>query len=198
MQNYITQLLTDMKAAEKNLPTIPDPKIMYPDHRAHDYDLPYIAEWEMSPRHSMDDLFGIKAAQFPPEDKLTDDQAEQLITGILELWASHRILADFPEVVPTRTLYTVLLNRWANEPTQFISAGNIHLEFCHYEPAECPWGLDYCTCKEFANDYKDVQPIDDPEWKKGIIQNDAGGFRWINPDLLDENGDFDPSKLPEF
>jgi hypothetical protein len=153
MQNYVTQLLSDMETAKKQLPTIPNPKIMYPDHPSHDYDLSYIAEWEMAPRHAMNDLFGIKVEQFPPEEKLSAEQVEQLTTGILELWASYRILADFPEIVPLRTLYTVLLKRWAEKPTQFISQGNIHLEFCHYEPAECPWGMDFCTCKEFANDY---------------------------------------------
>jgi hypothetical protein len=199
MQNYVSQLLSDMKAAEKNLPTNVDYSLLHPEHPAADAGLNFIIEYEMSPRHTMDDLFGIKAEQFPPEAKLTDEQIEQLTDAILQLWAAFNILADFPDVVPLRTLYTVLLKRWTEETTQYVSEGHIHLEFCDYEPERCPWGNDYCTCKEFANEsMKDFKPIDDDVWKKGIVRNDAGGFSWINPDLLDENGNFDPSKLDDF
>jgi hypothetical protein len=199
MQNYISQLLTDMKAAEQNLPTNVDYSLLHPEHPAADYGLNFLVEYEMSPRHSMDDLFGIKAEQLPPDDKLTDEQVKQLTDAILELWAAYNIVADFPEVVPLRTLYNVLKDYWTNETTQYVSEGRIHLEFCHYVPEECPWGSDYCTCKEFANeDAKEFTPIDDAVWQKGIVRNDAGGFSWVNPELLDENGNFDPSKLPDF
>jgi hypothetical protein len=46
---------------------------------------------------------------------------------------------------------------------------------------------------EKSDEYK-MTPEEEAEWKKGL--QPGGG--WTNPKLLDENGNFDPSKLDDF
>lgn len=154
MQTYITQLLTDLKTAQTNQPPKVDYKLLYPDHPASNpqYEgvMDYMIEWDHAPEWTMNDLFGIDAVVFPPIEKLNGEQTEQLVQGILELWASSNICADIlNDKIPIQTIYTVLVNYWKTETIQYMSEGTLHLEFCHYDENDCPWGYEYCSCKDF-------------------------------------------------
>ncbi|PSJ75852.1 hypothetical protein C7N43_16695 [Sphingobacteriales bacterium UPWRP_1] len=202
MQPYINQLLQDLNAAQNNLPPPKDYALLYPNHPAadpqYDGELNYIIEWEMGDEQPMEDLFGISADALPPVELLTDEQAGSLCDAILNLWQAFNILADYPHKVPIKLLYQALRNYWIEKPVSYTSAGHLHLEFCHYKPEECPWGLEYCTCKDLAEEWKknpvQLTPEEEAYWEKGL-QPDGG---WVNPDLLDENGNFDPDKLKSF
>ena len=200
MQKYVNQLIADLKAAKNNIPEKPNVRVLYPDHPALDYGLDYIAEWERAPRISMNDLFGIDGVVFPDAAKLSDAEMEALTDAILELWGAFNFAADFPDNVPIHLVYTELVKTWRNEAVQYTSSGTCHLEFCDYDPSECPWGMEFCTCKEFANNDMDMEkykmtPEQEAEWEKGVQRHEGGGMSWVNPKLLDENGNFDSSKL---
>ena len=98
MQTYINQLLADLENAKTNQPPKVDYKLLYPEHPANDplYEgmMDYMMEWDHAPEWTMNDLFGIDAVVFPPIEKLNGEQTEQLVQGILELWASFNIGAD--------------------------------------------------------------------------------------------------------
>lgn len=100
------------------------------------------------PRITMFDHFDLLPAAFPPAERLTDEQLEALVHTIRRLWAAFNFTAVIPEQVPARIVYPILLERMA-EPAMIMKFGQIGIEFCDYEPKECPWGLDYCTCKDF-------------------------------------------------
>ena len=134
MQNYVNQLLTDMAAAQKNLPTEVDYALLYPDHPAVAYGLTHIAEYEMSPRHSMDDLLGIKAEQLPPDDKLSDEQVVQLNDGIVALWEAFNISPDLPNEVPPRLIYEALKNYWEQKRCNMCQKGESTLSFATMNP----------------------------------------------------------------
>lgn len=149
-----------------------DYALLYPDHPAVAYGLTHIVEYEMSPRYSMDDLFGIKAEQLPPDDTLSQEQMTQLNDAILDLWAAFNIAADVPDDVPTHLIYKALKNYWTMETVQYVSEGIIHIEFCGYIPEECPWGSDYCSCKEFANEpVREFTPEENAKWEKGVARS---------------------------
>ena len=42
-----------------------------------------------------------------------------------------------------------------------MSSGTMHIEFCHYDENNCPWGYEYCSCKDFEDDNLDMTNIDD-------------------------------------
>jgi hypothetical protein len=206
MQTYITQLLADLKAAEsRERPTKPDYKILYPDHPAADPqyegELDHIIEWEMGIVYKPAELFGIEAEAFPPAEKLTETEIESLIDGILSLWAAYNITVDFPENGDPTVLYNWLLNKWTTggEDGGFPlmdEYGHYGMETCHYDPTDCIWG-EACTCTDFDDDWEmpEQTPEEKAHYEKGLKHHPNGGISWVNPDLLDENGNFDPSKL---
>lgn len=153
MQKYINQLLEDLKAAHNNQPSQVDYKLLYPDHPAADpqYEgtLDYIIEWENAPRWKMDDLFGISVEVFPPTEKLNETQ---LVQGIRQLWQAFNIYAEVPETkppIPISKMYKNLINYWKNEEIGYVSEGMTHIEFCSYEVSSCPWGEEFCQCKDY-------------------------------------------------
>ncbi len=123
--------------------------MLNPDHPAIDYGLDYIVAWECAPDEQMPDVFGINAAAFPPPEKLTEEQALRINQAILKLWEVNHILADLPEKLPSHLiLYRELRKKWQEDTIRIMPGGNMHLEFCYYVPEECPWGMDFCTCKD--------------------------------------------------
>jgi hypothetical protein len=161
MQTYITQLLSDLEASQNNQPEKVDYKLLYPNHPAAspEYEgyMDYMIEWEKAPRWRFDDLFGIKSEVFPPVDKLTVEQMTALTDGILQLWASFNIGAVIlDDKIPVETVYRVLVNYWKTETVRYVSEGTLNIEFCHYDENDCPWGYDFCTCKDFTDDDLDM------------------------------------------
>jgi hypothetical protein len=196
MQNYVNQLLADMVAAKSNLPADIDYKLLYPDHPAYKFGLDYIVEWEMAPSYTMDELFCIKAEQLPPAEKLTDEQIVQLLAGIYDLWQAFNYSPDSEFDAPPRVFYTVIKNYWATQSVQYEKYTFIELDFCSYNNDMCVWG-DYCRCKdEVFETMEDYKSKVDFELEKGIINHPNGGISWLNPTLLDEDGNLDLSGLP--
>lgn len=162
MEQYLNQLLEDLKNAQKNLPTKVDYTLLYPDHPANNQSyngvMDYMIEWENAPEWKMDDLFEVKGAAFPPVEQLSEVQAKKLINGILELWGCFNICADIlNEDIPVQIIYKVLVNYWKTETVQYMSEGTLHLEFCDYDENNCPWGYEYCTCKNIeVEDFENI------------------------------------------
>lgn len=155
MQKYLTQLLNDLIDAGNHPPEKMDYKLLYPDHPAADPEyegvMDYMIEWEYAPEWKMDDLFGIEVERFPPADKLTEEQMTELVSYIIELWGDFNIQPHIPDTnPPSKVVYKVLLEYWKNKTVQYISEGWLHIEFCNYDETNCPWGYDYCTCKEIG------------------------------------------------
>ena len=106
----------------------------------------YVTE---EPAVTMFDHFDLGAEVFPPANLLSDKQIGELVTALRRLWAAFNFTAVLPEKLPARVAYPVLLKRMA-EPAMLMTFGHIGIEFCHYEPEECPWGLEWCTCKQYS------------------------------------------------
>lgn len=169
MQQYIKQLLEDLKTAHKNQPPKVDYKALYPNHPAADprYEgtLDYIIEWENAPSWKMDDLFGISANVFPPAEKLTAKQLQQLVEGIKELWLAFNMVPTLPtgstdeevfkqEEIPIDKLYYALLQFWKNDYVSYSFEEIIDIELCAYNIDYCFWGEEYCACRKHP--YEDI------------------------------------------
>ncbi len=95
--------------------------------------------------HNMFYYFGFSAAQFPPADRLSDALLNKLTLSILRLWETFNYSAVFPKDTPAPILYP-LLTRQMHKPTLLLEKGQMGIEFCHYDPDDCPFGV-YCDCK---------------------------------------------------
>ena len=89
----------------------------------------------------------LKIEDFPPADRFTDEQLDRLNFAILRLWEAHNYSLIFPAKTPSPILYPLLVQRMT-EPIMPINFGHIGIEFCHYEPEDCPFGYEYCDCKD--------------------------------------------------
>ncbi len=90
--------------------------------------------------------FELEEQLFPPPDRLTDEQLDQLCHALNRLWNAFNLTAVVPEEAPSRVVYPILLKRML-EPTMIMNAGHIGVEFCDYEPSQCVF-KEYCSCKD--------------------------------------------------
>jgi hypothetical protein len=168
MEQYIAQLIEDLNLLAQQPIEPPNYALLNPDHPALEPQyggmLDYIVSWECGTDEPMEKVFGIAAEAFPPYEQLTEAQATQLCEAILNLWAVNRLVADIPEGVPPLILYKVLRQSWEEDGIKLITDGSMHREFCNYFQEDCPWGIDYCRCKDFdfsdTSNEMDSTPID--------------------------------------
>jgi hypothetical protein len=152
MQTYINQLVEDLNEKAQTKIEAPDYKLLNPDHPAIDYGLDYMVAWECAPDLSYSEVFGIANEAFPPMEKLNEQQAEQVVEAITNLLKANNIYLSLPKRLPPQTiLYRELRKEWQEGTIRILSnddGGMSGIEFCHYNGETCPWGMDFCTCKE--------------------------------------------------
>jgi hypothetical protein len=144
MNNYLTHLISDMHQASVRVPgsRIPD----------GEFDPDYMLELEESPEKPMSQWFGLSREEFPPSDKLNEEQLELMATEFEQLWAIFSFYPDFPDGLPAKRRYE-LMCEYLDHPCQhWPGCWEHHFEFCSYEPENCPFGDEFCRCKEFLND----------------------------------------------
>ncbi len=163
MEKYVNQLIEELEKLKANKPDKPNVNILYPDHPALDYGLDYIAEWECAPMVPMAELMGFGQENLPIVDRLTESQALAINEKILDVWLVFNFYADFPDGLPELTKYKIIRKRWG-EDVQYISEGMCHFEFCDYNPESCPFGIEYCSCKDIEPfDMDDMKPLNENE-----------------------------------
>lgn len=99
---------------------------------------------------SMFHHFDLDEHQFPPPERLTEQQLEQLVFNLHRLWNAFNFTAIVPENAPARVVYPILLKRML-KPTMVLQHGHIGVEFCHYEPTDCLFKT-YCSCNDMLMD----------------------------------------------
>ncbi len=185
MQTYIDQLLEDLQEAAKTRIEAPNYKVLYPDHPSNDYEgLEDILAFECAPRNSFSSVFDIQSEVFPPFEKLTDQQAEDICEAIMNLWSVNNLQIDLPSDtnIPIKNLYNELITYWKEQGIQILpgSDGTVHMDFCTYEEESCPWGSENCTCEaQFRKEYEEREKAKKDE----ISKEEMKKFRDDNPDL---------------
>ena len=141
MQNYLNQLIEDMHLAATRLP---QPKI--PEGT---FDPDYMMELEAMEEQPMGVLFGLSREQFPPSDRLTSEQLTLMAKEFEQLWAVYSFEPDFPEGLPDKRRYELMRDYIDIECSHWPGGWIHHFEFCSYEPDNCPFGEEFCKCKDF-------------------------------------------------
>jgi hypothetical protein len=125
-----------------------------------DYGLDYLVTWETAPDEPMTKVFGIVAEAFPPPEQLSELQARQVNEAILKVWETNSIFAVLPEILPSQLiLYRELRQKWQTGIVRLLPEGNTEIDFCYYVHNECPWGMDFCTCKNEDWYHEEVEDI---------------------------------------
>jgi hypothetical protein len=107
----------------------------------------YLEKDEETNEHTIGKATGLSKTQFPPETYWTEDEAKAINTAFRDMLTRFNLDVVMPENLPPymeyRTLVSVL-----DKTAPILPFGTWYLEFCHYEPEDCPFGDEYCTCKE--------------------------------------------------
>jgi hypothetical protein len=145
MQNYLTHLISDMHQAAARVPKSKIPEgIFDPD---------YMMELEESAEKTMSQWFGLEKEQFPPSEKLTNEQLVLMAAGFEKLWQAYSFEPGFPDGLPAKIRYD-LMRDYLDYSTQHWPGGWVHhFEFCDYDPKNCPFGSEFCWCEDVDKDY---------------------------------------------
>jgi len=115
------------------------------------FDAEYMMELEDMEDQPIRVLFGLTIEQFPLSDKLTSEQLTLMATEFKQLWAAYRFIPNFPEGLPTRRRYE-LMREYLDQGCSYWLGYTQDFEFCSYEPNDCPYGKEFCRCKDFEDD----------------------------------------------
>jgi len=151
MQTYINQLVEDLNEKAQTKIEAPDYKLLNPDHPALEAGLDYLVAWERAPYLTYFEVFGIANEAFPAVEKLNEEQAKQVVEAIVNLLEVNDIKAGFPKHFPSYSiLYYELRKEWQSRKIRIMpdEDGVTIIDFCHYNGETCPWGMDFCTCKD--------------------------------------------------
>ncbi len=171
MTNYLNHLISDMHQAAENLPAKP-----FIELSEEDECLRGVMEYETVEPKPMQEWFGLNKTDFPPADKLTNKQLKIMADEILKLWAAYNFEATLPDNLPPEIAYTTLVN-YFDKPVVWVSEGIIGIEFCNYEPENCPFPKEYCMC----NDDADIEYSIDNAFEISILNEELNEILNKNP-----------------
>ncbi len=149
MQSYINHLIEDIANAHRAEQSYTAPAVEKDESmEAH---FAEIERWiEHEPTHTFSYYCGLQKEQFPPAEKLTEEQMQQINKAFGQLLFTWNLDTAIPENVPTALTYTLLVSV-LDEKMEPVTSGILTFEFCNYDSASCPFGH-YCTCKDFEDD----------------------------------------------
>lgn len=141
MEEYVKQLLSDIATATENARFyFPKRKFSYREWVSEE------EEEKTAIEKQFDELTGIRKILLPPEDLLTDNQVEQLLSALEKLIEAYHYEPFFIYSIPDRLRYTV----FRENLDQTIKIRNFYqgnFELCKKDtlPYKCALGQ-YCHC----------------------------------------------------
>lgn len=156
MQSYINHLLSDIAdACREEQPETYSPAAAENDMDAMERYFEEVERWlESDPEHDFGYYCGLHKEQFPPPEKLTDEQMESVCRAFYTLLFTWNIGVDLPEQLPAATKYTLMVSILERKVT-IVNTGFETIEFCTYDPPSCPLN-EWCTCRDlWYNEHED-------------------------------------------
>jgi len=149
MQQYLTQLLELLREAHNNRPA--PLYLELPEDMECLRDVITMEKSLEEEEQTLEHILGVPQNYFPPENRLTDEQVNQLTEGILDLWHAFHYEADFRNgEFDKRQQYTKLVEKWKDHVPVFRgTTGTWHLEMYDYEMYWDEKEMRYLSDEEF-------------------------------------------------
>lgn len=162
MQTYVDQLLNDIEKAKRK----DQPWICAEKPSSFEEEMAEIERWlENDPAFTFSYYCGLRKEEFPPAEKLTDDQIHKLKKQFEDLLYTWNLSANIPEEIPPSKAYTLLVSV-LDKKVDIPDTGFMTFEFCAYDPPTCPLD-EYCECREFYDSYN-------PDHDEDLMNKDEG------------------------
>ncbi|MHA8066499.1 hypothetical protein V7S76_07430 [Aquirufa sp. ROCK2-A2] len=150
MENYVLQLIEDMKVAERPIEAYHSSNVVEIDDEQSIED--YIHEIEkyckVDGLQSISEIIGLEEIQFPPVSRLTVAQIRAINKSYIRLLKTWSLEVDMPLGLPPDMKYRFLLSV-LNRKAPIITMGTVHVELCDYNTSNCPFGKEYCSCRQW-------------------------------------------------
>jgi hypothetical protein len=146
MELYMTQLSEDLRIASKKAATSAERELAaMSNDDVFEQHLLDVEKYIHGEREALSAILGFEQPQFPPPERITITQQEALFADMNALLHAFNFCAEFPPDLPAHLKYAVLRENWDMECV-LVASGCSHLEFCEYEPKECPFPKEHCMC----------------------------------------------------
>jgi len=142
MQLYISQLISDLQNAKKNVP--PDPQLG--TEKTYEEFEEKMFAIETTPPQSPKKLFGVSYEELPPVEKLNETLMQQLYDAIEATFNEFSCMFDFPEDVPLALRYKLVRDIFMKD-IHLMPGFTSHFDFCTACCESCEIAS-YCTTKD--------------------------------------------------
>lgn len=170
MQNYINQLIEEMREAAKQAPaqkTLDDAKT--PEEFEEFMEFGHTGRNMEEKTKTLAQLFGIPSSHLPPAENLSQSQIKTLIDEIEKLWTAYHLFPEVPEKAPDELHYNALKNEW-DEEMVYVPYG-WHMDFCDGNCEECQF-LAHCdTGEEIFSENIDPNEKEPPTAKELFLRH---------------------------
>jgi len=121
------------------------------DAYSYSYPLRKTIVAENSIAHYLD----IPKSAFPPINKLDDSQIREILKEMKQVLHMLRLHVHFPTDFPPCRQYELLIDMW-DQPIQLKGHKKQYLDFCNMEPHQCPYGDNFCYCRQAPEDWESL------------------------------------------
>jgi len=151
MEQYINQLIEDILAAHRTkndyVQKIDD------SFEAHIEEVERYLSGEGEQK--ITDMCGLYTEQFPPKERLNESQMKRVADAYQQMLLCWNIYIYLPEKLPVEMKYELLTGTL--ERFVFVSNdeySHIGIDLCSYDVDNCPFGSEYCSCKEDIKEWE--------------------------------------------
>ena len=141
IQSYVNYLLEDIQQAKGNVNEL---NFVRDESDLLDHFMEMERMVLEEPLKSFGEICGLTREQFPPAGQLSKIQNKKIARAFLQLLNSWNIDVVIPKKFPQENRYDILVPL-LDKKVHILKKGMTYIEFCEYEPKECPFGS-YCDC----------------------------------------------------
>lgn len=150
MDLYVMQLSEDLQMAAKMALSSAERELATLSHDdAFEQHLQDVERYIHGEREPLSRILGFETTLFPPPNRLSAEHQETLFADMDALLVAYNFCAEFPIDLPANFKYAILRENW-DMKCVYVGSGCSHLEFCNYEPKECPFPKEHCMCRNIS------------------------------------------------
>ncbi|MHA8049658.1 hypothetical protein V7S79_00915 [Aquirufa sp. ROCK-SH2] len=150
MEKYVMQLIDDMQVSERSREDYNASGFVQVDSEKsfEDHLMEIEKYFQNENLKSISEIIGLELIQFPPSDRLEIYQMKEINKSLTRLLSTWCIEVDMPKVLPANKKYALLLSVF-NKRVPVLNSGTVHIELCDYNVKSCPFGEQFCNCKDW-------------------------------------------------
>ncbi len=144
MKKYISYLINDLQHGQQEAyASVID---------SFNYSLPL--REAVATEGTISQLTSIPTSAFPPAHKLDSMQLQAVVKEMKQVLQLLRIHVHFPQAFPLDRQYTLMVAFWGRT-ISLQGHKKQYIDFCAMETDQCPYGNDFCYCREYPEDWDD-------------------------------------------